>query len=161
MSFVQIKKYLQKNLYYVFAFSFFIGLFIYGLVMHLLNKKYLEDEKTLYTVATVYDYSSQGKGGRSVEYSFYYNNDYFVASNDKGVATEKSIYIKYRYETEKMRKLLKGKNFFVKFSVEKPKYCQIYLSKPVAEDFQYVEGQTWETIPKEAVANEDIYGNYR
>ena len=161
MSFVQIKKYLQKNLYYVFAFSFFIGLFIYGLVMHLLNKKYLEDEKTLYTVATVYDYSSQGKGGRSVEYSFYYNNNYFVASNDKGVATEKSIYIKYRYETEKMRKLLKGKNFFVKFSVEKPKYCQIYLSKPVAEDFQYVEGQTWETIPKEAVANEDIYGNYR
>mgnify|MGYP003534490122 FL=1 len=161
MSFVQIKKYLQKNLYYVFAFSFFIGLFIYGLVMHLLNKKYLEDGKTLYTVATVYDYLSQGKGGRSVEFSFYYNNNYFVASNDKGVATEKSIYIKYRYETEKMRKLLKGKNFFVKFSVVKPKYSQIYLSKPVAEDFQYEEGQTWETIPKEAVANEDIYGNYR
>ena len=60
-----------------------------------------------------------------------------------------------------MRKLLKGKNFFVKFSVEKPKYCQIYLSKPVAEDFQYDEGQTWVTIPKEAVANEDIYGNLR
>ena len=56
MSFVQIKKYLQKNLYYVFAFSFFLGLLIYGLVMHLLNKKYLEDGKTLYTVATVYDY---------------------------------------------------------------------------------------------------------
>ena len=161
MSFLQIKKYLQKNLYYVFAFSFFIGLFIYGLVVHLLNKKYLEDGKTLYTVATVYDYSSQGKGGRSVEYSFYYNNNYFVASNDKGVATEKSIYIKYRYETERMRKLLKGKNFFVKFSVEKPKYSRIYLSKPVAEDFQYVEGQTWETIPKEAVAKEDIYGNLR
>ena len=128
---------------------------------NLLNKKYLEDEKTLYTVATVYDYSSQGKGGRSVEYSFYYNNDYFVASNDKGVATEKSIYIKYRYETGEMRKLLKGKNFFVKFSVEKPKYCQIYLSKPVAEDFQYVEGQTWETIPKAAIENKDIYGNLR
>ena len=161
MSFEQIKKYLQKNSYYIFAISFFMGLFIYVLVMHLLSKKYLEEGKTLYTIATVYDYSSQGKGGRSVEFSFYYNNNYFVASNDKGVATEKSIYIKYRYETEKMRKLLKGKNFFVKFSVEKPKYCQIYLSKPVAEDFQYEEGQTWETIPKEAVANEDIYGNYR
>ena len=161
MSFVQIKKYLQKNLYYVFAFSFFIGLFIYGLVMHLLNKKYLEDGKTLYTVATVYDYSSQGKGGRSVEFSFYYNNEYFVSSNDQGDAVKNSVYFGSEYETGKMRKLLKGKNFFVKFSVEKPKYCQIYLSKPVAEDFQYEEGQTWETIPKEAVANEDIYGNYR
>ncbi len=161
MSFVQIKKYLQKNLYYVFAFSFFIGLFIYGLVMHLLNKKYLEDGKTLYTVATVYDYSSQGKGGRSVEFSFYYNNEYFVSSNDQGDAVKNSVYFGSAYETGKMRKLLKGKNFFVKFSVEKPKYCQIYLSKPVAEDFQYEEGQTWETIPKEAVANEDIYGNYR
>ena len=60
-----------------------------------------------------------------------------------------------------MRKLLKGKNFFVKFSVEKPKYSRIYLSKPVAEDFQYIEGQTWETIPKGAVENKDIYGNYR
>ena len=161
MSFLQIKKYLQKNLYYVFAFSFFIGLFIYGLVMHLLNKKYLEDGKTLYTVATVYDYSSQGKGGRSVEFSFYYNNEYFVSSNDQGDAVKNSVYFGSAYETGKMRKLLKGKNFFVKFSVEKPKYCQIYLSKPVAEDFQYEEGQTWETIPKEAVANEDIYGNYR
>ena len=161
MSFEQIKKYLQKNSYYVFAISFFMGLFIYVLVMHLLSKKYLEEGKTLYTIAIVYDYSSQGKGGRSVEFSFYYNNNYFVASNDKGVATEKSIYIKYRYETEKMRKLLKGKNFFVKFSVEKPKYSQIYLSKPVAEDFQYYEGQTWETIPKGAVENKDIYGNLR
>ncbi len=161
MSFVQIKKYLQKNLYYVFAFSFFIGLFIYGLVMHLLNKKYLEDGKTLYTVATVYDYLSQGKGGRSVEFSFYYNSEYFVSSNDQGDAVKNSVYFGSAYETGKMRKLLKGKNFFVKFSVEKPKYCQISLSKPVAEDFQYEEGQTWETIPKEAVANEDIYGNYR
>jgi len=161
MSFVQIKKYLQINLYYVFAFSFFIGLFIYGLVMHLLNKKYLEDGKTLYTVATVYDYLSQGKGGRSVEFSFYYNSEYFVSSNDQGNAVKNSIYFGSAYETGKMRKLLKGKNFFVKFSVEKPKYSRIYLSKPVAEDFQYVEGQTWETIPKEAVENKDIYGNYR
>lgn len=161
MSFVQIKKYLQKNLYYVFAFSFFIGLFIYGLVMHLLNKKYLEDGKTLYTVATVYDYLSQGKGGRSVEFSFYYNSEYFVSSNDQGNAVKNSIYFGSAYETGKMRKLLKGKIFFVKFSVEKPKYCQIYLSKPVAEDFQYVEGQTWEIIPKGAIENKDIYENYK
>ena len=60
-----------------------------------------------------------------------------------------------------MRYLLKGKKFFVKVSVEKPQYSRVYLSKPVAEDFQYVEGQTWETIPKEAVAKEDIYGNFR
>ena len=157
----KIKKYLQKNLYYVFAISFFMGLFIYGLVMHLLNKKYLEDGKTLYTVATVYDYLSQGKGGRSVEFSFYYNSEYFVSSNDQGNAVKNSIYFGSAYETGKMRKLLKGKNFFVKFSVEKPKYSRIYLSKPVAEDFQYIEGQTWETIPKGAVENKDIYGNYR
>ena len=161
MSFVQIKKYLQKNLYYVFAFSFFMGLFVYTLIIHFDQEKYFTNGKTLYTVATVYDYSSQGKGGRSVEFSFYYNNEYFVSSNDQGDAVKNSVYFGSAYETGKMRKLLKGKNFFVKFSVEKPKYCQIYLSKPVAEDFQYEEGQTWETIPKEAVANEDIYGNYR
>ena len=43
MSFEQIKKYLQKNLYYVFAFSFFMGLFIYGLVIHLDRKKYFDE----------------------------------------------------------------------------------------------------------------------
>jgi hypothetical protein len=161
MSFVQIKKYLQKNLYYVFAFSFFIGLFSYILINEFNRNKYFTEGKTLYTVATVYDYLSQGKGGRSVEFSFYYNNEYFVSSNDQGDAVKNSIYFGSAYETGKMRKLLKGKNFFVKFSVERPKYCQIYLSKPIAEDFQYVEGQTWKAIPKGAVENKDIYGNYR
>ena len=60
-----------------------------------------------------------------------------------------------------MQKLVIGKKFFVKFSVEKPKYSQIYLSKPVADYFKYVEGQTWETIPKAAIENKDIYGNLR
>lgn len=127
--------------------------FIYALVVHFLNKKYLEEGKTLYTVATVYDYLSHGKSGSSVEYSFYLNNKYFVDSNDKGKATENSIFREYRYETEKMKKLLVGKKFFVKFNADKPKYSQIYLSKPVAEDFQYIEGQTWETIPKGAIEN--------
>lgn len=161
MSFVQIKKYLQKNLYYVFIFSCFFLIFLYALIIHFDQEKYFTNGKTLYTVAEVINYESQGKGGNSVGYSFYYNNKYFVASNDKGVATEKSIYIKYRYDTEKMEKLLKGKKFFVKVSVEKPQYSRVYLSKPVAEDFQYVEGQTWEIIPKGAIENKDIYENYK
>ncbi len=101
----------------------------------------------------VNDYLSQGKQGSSVEYSFYLNNEYFVNSNDKGKATENSIYKEFRYETEKMKKLLVGKKFFVKVSEEKPQYNQIYLSKPVAEDFQFVEGQTWKTIPSGAIEN--------
>ena len=62
--------------------------FIYALVVHFLNKKYLEEGNTFYTVAVVNDYLSQGKQGSSVEYSFYLNNEYFVNSNDKGKATE-------------------------------------------------------------------------
>ena len=127
--------------------------FIYALVAHFLDKKYLEEGNTFYTVAVVNDYLSQGKQGSSVEYSFYLNNEYFVNSNDKGKATENSIYKEFRYETEKMKKLLVGKKFFVKVSEEKPQYNQIYLSKPVAEDFQFVEGQTWKTIPSGAIDN--------
>ena len=52
-----------------------------------------------------------------------------------------------------MKKLLVGKKFFVKVSEENPQYNQIYLSKPVAEDFQFVEGQTWKTIPSGAIDN--------
>ena len=75
--------------------------FIYALVVHFLNKKHLEELNTFYTVAVVNDYLSQGKQGSSVEYSFYLNNEYFVNSNDKGKATENSIYKEFRYETEK------------------------------------------------------------
>ena len=161
MSFEQIKKYLQKNLYYVFAFSFFMGLFIYGLVIHLDREKYFDNGKTLYTIGEVVHYKDQGKIGSSIGYTFFLDGIKIESADDPGDPLKNSIYKEFGYNFEKMQKLVIGKKFFVKFSVEKPKYCQIYLSKPVAEDFQYVEGQTWETIPKEAVAKEDIYGNLR
>ena len=156
----KLKMLTQENWYYILAFSFFFFLFLYVLIIHFDQEKYFTNGKTLCAVAEVINYESPGKVGNSVEYSFYCNNKYFVASNDKGVATEKSIYI-YIYDTRKMRYLLKVKKFFVKVSVEKPQYSRVYLSKPVAEDFLYAEGQTWKTIPKGAIENKDIYGNDR
>ena len=99
--------------------------------------------------------------GSSIGYVLTLNGARIESKDDPGDPLKNSIYKGFGYDYERMQKLVIGKKFFVKFSVEKPKYCQIYLSKPVAEDFQYYEGQTWETIPKEAVENKDIYGNLR
>jgi hypothetical protein len=157
----KIKMLTQENWYFILVFSFFFCISIYAFNGYFKWTKYFTDGNTIYSVAQVTNYESQGKSGRSISYSFYYNNNMFMSTDDQGDAVENSIYFGKAYETSFMQKLVIGKKYFVKFSVEKPKYCQIYLSMPVAEDFQYVEGQTWKTIPKGAIENKDIYGNDR
>jgi hypothetical protein len=99
--------------------------------------------------------------GLSLGYSFFLDGIKIESADDPRDPLKNSIYKEFGYDYKKMRQFIIGKKFFIKYSVEKPRYTQIYLSKPVAEDFQYTEGQTWETIPKEAVENKDIYGNER
>jgi hypothetical protein len=84
-------------------------------------------------------------------------NDFSIANN----AAKNSVFYKHTSNVDKMKNLVIGKKFFVKFSVEKPEYVEIYFNLPVHEEFQYEEGQTWKKPLKKAVANEDIYGNYK
>ena len=156
-----MKDFLIKNSITIIALSFLIWLVIHGYTIHLERKKFFDNGETLYTIGEVVHYKSQGKMGKSIGYSFFINGAMIERANDPEEPLKNSIYKGFGYDYERMQKLVIGKKFFIKYSVEKPRYTQIYLSKPVAEDFQYVEGQTWEAIPKEAVENKDIYGNYR
>ena len=156
-----MKDFLIKNKLNIISILPFIGVFIYIYFGMKDREKYFDNGKTLYTIGEVVHYESQGKMGSSIGYVLTLNGARIESKGDPGDPLKNSIYKGFGYDYERMQKLVIGKKFFVKFSVEKPKYCQIYLSKPVAEDFQYYEGQTWETIPKEAVENKDIYGNLR
>ena len=160
MSFEQIKKYLQKNLYYVFAFSFFMGLFIYGLVIHLDRKKYFDEGNTLYTVGEVVNYNYENKS-TNVYFTFIYKGVDYSDISYASDAAKNSVYRKHISSVDQMKNLVIGKKFFVKFSVEKPEYAEIYFNLPVHEEFQYKEGQTWKKPLKRAVAKLDVYGNYR
>ena len=84
-------------------------------------------------------------------------NDISTADN----AANNSVYRKHISNVDKMKNLVIGKKFFVKFSVEKPEYAEIYFNLPVHEEFQYEEGQTWKKPLKRSVAKLDAYGNYR
>ena len=160
MSFEQIKKYLQKNLYYVFAFSFFMGLFIYGLVIHLDRKKYFDEGNTLYTVGEVIDYRYEKKS-HNVYFTYIRNGVLINHISSLESAIKNSVYSYKMSNFRNMKNLVIGKKFFVKFSVEKPEYAEIYFNLPVHEEFQYKEGQTWKKPLKRAVAKLDVYGNYR
>jgi hypothetical protein len=157
----KLLNFISKNIVTMIALSFLIWLVIHGYTGHLERKNFFDNGETLYTIGKVVHYKSQGKMGKSIGYSFFLDGIKIESANDPGNPLKNSIYKDFGYDYKKMQKLVLGKRFFVKFSVEKPEYCQIYLSKPVAEDFQYVEGQTWETIPNEAIENKDIYGNDR
>mgnify|MGYP005855122567 CR=1 FL=1 len=157
----KLLSYMSKNIITIIAFSVLIGFIIHGYNTHLEREKYFDNGETLYTIAEVVHYKDQGKIGSSIGYSFFLNRIRIESEDEPRDPLKNSIYKEFGYNFEKMQKLVIGKKFFVKFSVEKPKYCQIYLSMPVAEDFQYEEGQTWKTIPKGAIENKDIYGNER
>ena len=156
-----MKDFLIKNKLNIISILPFIGVFIYIYFGMKDREKYFDNGKTLYTIGEVVHYKDQGKIGSSIGYTFFLDGIMIQSEGDPGDPLKNSIYKEFGYNFEKMQKLVIGKKFFVKFSVEKPKYCQIYLSKPVAEDFQYVEGQTWEIIPKGAIENKDIYENYK
>jgi hypothetical protein len=158
---IGIKYFFKINIVTILGFFVIISVVIYAYFMHLEREQNLIKGKTLYTVGEVIHYKSHGKMGLSIGYSFLFNGVKIETTNYPDEPLKNSIYKRYEYDYEKIRKLLIGKKFLVKVSIENPKYSLICLSKPVAEGFQYVEGQTWETIPKEAVESKDIYGNLR
>ena len=140
--------------------AFILGVIIYAYFAHLDREKYFDEGKTLYTVGEVvnYDYT---KKRFNVYYTYLRNgvliNDISTADN----AANNSVYRKHISNVDKMKNLVIGKKFFVKFSVEKPEYAEIYFNLPVHEEFQYQEGQTWKKPLKRSVAKLDVYGNYR
>jgi hypothetical protein len=156
-----MKDFLIKNKLNIISILPFIGVFIYIYFGMKDREKYFDNGKTLYTIGEVVHYKDQGKIGSSIGYTFFLDGIMIESADDPRDPLKNSIYKEFGYDYKKMRQFIIGKKFFIKYSVEKPRYTQIYLSKPVAEDFQYTEGQTWETIPKEAVENKDIYGNER
>ena len=155
-----MKDFLIKNSIAIIALSFIIGLIIHGYRLHLDREKYFDNGETLYTVGEVVNYN-YSKKSYNVYFVYMRNgvliNDISTADN----AANNSVYRKHISNVDKMKNLVIGKKFFVKFSVEKPKYAEIYFNLPVHEEFQYEEGQTWKKPLKRAVAKEDIYGNYR
>jgi hypothetical protein len=146
-----MKDFLIKNKLNIISILPFIGVFIYIYFGMKDREKYFDNGKTLYTIGEVVHYKDQGKIGSSIGYTFFLDGIMIESAGDPGDPLKNSIYKEFGYNFEKMQKLVIGKKFFVKYSVEKPRYNQIYLSKPVTDDFQYYEGQTWEVIPSEAI----------
>ena len=155
-----MKDFLIKNSLTIIGFSLIFGLIIHGYTGYLDGKKYFDEGETLYTVGEVvnYDYT---KKRFNVYYTYLRNgvliNDISTADN----AANNSVYRKHISNVDKMKNLVIGKKFYVKFSVEKPEYAEIYFNLPVHEEFQYEEGQTWKKPLKRSVAKLDVYGNYR
>lgn len=153
-----MKDFLIKNSITIIAFSIFFGLFIHVYNRHLDWEKYFDEGETLYTIGKVTKIDN-AKGGPRIHFSFILNDKYSTGISHLSNAAVNSVYQKH--DINKFKKILIGKKFFVKFSVEKPKYAEIYFNLPVHEEFRYEEGQTWKKPLKRAVAKEDIYGNYR
>ena len=155
-----MKDFLIKNSIAIIAFLVLIGLFIHGYNGYLNIKKYFDEGNTLYTVGEVIDYRYEKKS-HNVYFTYIRNGVLINHISSLESAIKNSVYSYKMSNFRNMKNLVISKKFFVKFSVEKPEYAEIYFNLPVHEEFQYEEGQTWETIPKEAVENKDIYGNLR
>ncbi len=155
-----MKDFLIKNSITIIAFSVIFGFIFYGYTIHLEKKKYFDEGETLYTVGEVVNYN-YAKKSYNVYYTYMRNGNLINDISSADNAANNSVYRKHISNVDKMKNLLIGKKFFVKFSVEKPKYAEIYFNLPVHEEFQYEEGQTWKKPLKRAVAKLDIYGNYR
>ena len=155
-----MKDFLIKNSLTIIGFSLIFVLIIHGYTGYLDRKKYFDEGETLYTVGEVVNYNYENKS-TNVYFTFMYKGVDYSDISYASDAAKNSVYRKHISNVDKMKNLVIGKKFFVKFSVEKPKYAEIYFNLPVHEEFQYEEGQTWKKPLKRAVAKEDIYGNYR
>ena len=155
-----MKDFLIKNSITIIAFLVLIGLFIHGYNGYLDRKKYFDEGNTLYTVGDVIDYRYEKKS-HNVYFTYIRNGVLINHISSLESAIKNSVYSYKMSNFRNMKNLVIGKKFFVKFSVEKPEYAEIYFNLPVHEEFQYEEGQTWKKPLKRAVAKEDIYGNYR
>lgn len=124
--------------------SIFIGTILTFIVIYGLNKNqelinHLDSDKVLYTVCKTYDYKTPGRGTPYLKYFFYFKG--------KKIKFWDNYKLDFSKTTKEDLKSYVGKKYFVKFSIEMPEYSEIYLDKPVPDDFVYKEGQTWKKIP--------------
>ncbi|WP_264559095.1 hypothetical protein [Flavobacterium sp. N2270] len=123
--------------------SIFIGTILISIIIYAKNKNsernlYLNNN-ILFTVCETIGYDSPGRVTPSIEYIFYFEKSKFESEDFYDLDFSK-------VKKEDLKSYV-GKKYFVKFSVEKPQYSEIYLDKPVPLDFVYKEGQTWKKIP--------------
>jgi hypothetical protein len=123
----------------VIIVSLFIFIIIRTFIGFTERSNSLNDENVKIIVGTITDFRHGAKTGLSVYYIFefgrnIYKNKNFVEGKLRGANNlDLDKYI--------------NKKYFVKFSVENPKYSELFFDKPVPDDFVYNEGQTWKTIP--------------
>ena len=128
---------LKKKGIGIIVFSILIIILYYSFIKYEERIKYLEDRKVLYTTGTI-TFLEQGKGGPWFNYNFFFDaKEHFSRTTIGELSKEKR---------QKLKSYI-GKKYFVKFSIEKPEYSEIYLDKPIPKDFVYKEGQTWSKIP--------------
>ncbi|WP_157208264.1 hypothetical protein [Mariniflexile maritimum] len=129
-------KFFKRNIVSIILIVFFLALSIRMFLGHSDRVNSLQG-KVLFTISKI-TFLEQGKGGPWYNYSFVYL---------RKVYSSRIILGELSKESKEIQKSYIGKKYFVKFSVEKPKYSELYLDKPVPEDFVYKEGQTWEKLP--------------
>jgi hypothetical protein len=140
--------FIKKNIIVLIMSTVLFIFLAYGIGISFVKDYYLnKDNNVLFTVGEVVDFEKGARVSPSIIYRFYINNEERNAKLDYSVAAENSSF-ENKTQTNYLLKSHIGNNFFVKYNVVKPKFNRIYLSMPVAEDFQYVEGQTWKTIPR-------------
>lgn len=129
----------NKNYFSYVIIAFLIFILIKSIIVNYDRSINLEDKNILFTVGTISKHIKGAKVSPWFIFNFAYRNDFYegksiIEGELRGASNlELDEYI--------------NKKYFVKFSVEKPKYSEIYLDKPVPKNFVYEEGQTWENIP--------------
>ncbi|MBN8643169.1 MAG: hypothetical protein J0L86_15260 [Flavobacteriales bacterium] len=128
----------KKNIFSIALVLFFIFIIAKAIIFNI-DRNSLRDKKELFTVGEITDYSKGAKVSPWFLYQFSYKNQLI-----KG---ESIIEGKLRKADNKKLSSYIGKKYFVKFSTVKSKYSEIYLNKPVPNNFVYEEGQSWKEIP--------------
>lgn len=129
----------NKNITFVIIILLLIFIVIRTFIGFAERSNSLKDENVKITIGRITDFKHGGK----VSPWFYYEFKF----NDKSIINQQYIEGDLRKKDNKKLREYIGKKYFVKFSIEKPKYSELYIEKPVPEDFIYKEGQTWSKIP--------------
>lgn len=131
--------FLKKNWIGIVVWSVLLLILCNTIIKNNEQTNYLNGKKVLYTICNTTDYKSPGKGAPIIEYYFYYGKEKLISWDYYNINTS-------NLKKEGLKSYV-GKKYFVKFSIERPEYSEIYLDKPVPKDFVYKEGQTWSKIP--------------
>ena len=109
-----MKDFLIKNSLTIIGFSLIFGLIIHGYTGYLDRKKYFDEGETLYTVGEVVNYNYENKS-TNVYFTFMYKGVDYSDISYASDAAKNSVYRKHISNVDKMKNLVIGKKFFVKF----------------------------------------------